>query len=158
MQNTQLQPTAKQVVIVDPKTEDYNCLAGLVESAAFRWTITSTGASSLRLVNNHLDALWLLSTQLPDMPGLDLLEMLRAMAPELTVFVIDNKYNSQHERRALQLSAARYLCKPIMADWIAAWRGLIKKLPTRSPPSPRHLFKNSEADSFRPVRQQSPFQ
>jgi CheY-like chemotaxis protein len=153
MQKAKPQTQTKQLVIVDPKADDYNDLVDLVESGAIRWTITSTGASSLRLVNGHLDALWLISVKLPDMSGLDLLEMLRSMAPQLTIFVVDESYESQREFRALQHSAARYLCKPVQKDWITAWRGLAKSAPTSSPPPPKHLLSNPELGSYKPAHQ-----
>jgi len=143
---------AKQIVIVDPKVDDYSCLVDLADSGVIRWTMTSTGASSLRLVESHLDALWLIGVQLPDMSGLDLLEMLQSMAPRLTMFVVDGEYSSERECRALQLSAARYLCKPVHPEWIAGWRGLSKHLPVAAVEPPKSQIVNPGVGAYKPTR------
>ena len=113
----------RQVVVVDACVDDY---VGLVEPAkaqAIRLTITTTGAGALRLASSFPEALWLVSTRLPDMHGLRLLEMLRSFLPGLTAFVVDTVHDEQHERQALQLSATHYLCKPVQFSWIEAWSG-----------------------------------
>ena len=144
---------AKQVLIVDPKADDYNCLADLVESGSIRWTITSSGASSLRLVPSHRDALWLLNTELPDMTGFDLLEMMRSMAPELTIFIVDDTYHPERETQALQLSAARYLCKPVHRDWITGWRGLVNPAATKNQSTAKPFYEGQKTGPTRSIHQ-----
>jgi DNA-binding response OmpR family regulator len=68
------------------------------------------------------DSVWLLSPQLPDMNGLDLLEMLHSVQNSLKVVVIDNRYDAQRERRALELRAVQYVCKPLSLSWLKAWQ------------------------------------
>ena len=113
----------RQVVVVDACVNDYVRLCELVKEEAIRLTITTTGAGGLRLASSFPDALWLVSTRLPDMSGLSLLEMLRSLLPSLTAYVVDATYDDEHERQALRLSAAQYLCKPVQFAWIDAWRG-----------------------------------
>ena len=113
----------RQIVIVDACVDDYACLVEPAQAEAIRLTITSTGAGGLRLASSFPDALWMISTRLPDMRGLDLLEMLRSLLPQLTAFVVDSVPSQEHERQALQRSATKYLCKPVELAWIEAWRG-----------------------------------
>lgn len=113
----------RQVVVVDACVDDYSRLFALAKKQSIRLVITTTGAGGLRLAPSFPDALWLVSTRLPDMNGLNLLEMLRSLAPKLTAFVVDHSYDDENERQALRLSAARYLCKPVDLNWIEAWRG-----------------------------------
>ena len=113
----------RQIVVVDACVDDYSRLLEPAKAQAIRLTITTTGAGALRLAASFPDSLWLVSTSLPDMSGLRLLEMLRSLQPKLTVFVVDGVHDDQHERQALRLSAAQYLCKPVQLAWIEAWHG-----------------------------------
>ena len=123
---------AKQIVVVDAVLDDYRCLATMVQSHTIRMALATTGAGGLRLAPSHPDALWLVSVTLPDMSGLDLLEMIRATQPRLSVFAVDGDYDAARERRALQLSATRYVCKPVQPEWIADWQGPTGKKPRAS--------------------------
>jgi len=49
--------------------------------------------------------------------------VLRSLQPKLTLFVIDDIHDSEHEGEALRLSASQYLCKPVQLAWIEAWHG-----------------------------------
>ena len=112
-----------QVVVVDSYVEDYDRLVEMAKQKQLRLTITTTGSGALRLASSYPDALWLVSTRLPDMRGLSLLEMLKSLLPKLTAFVVDPSYDQENERQALRLSAAHYLCKPVQAAWVKSWRG-----------------------------------
>lgn len=112
-----------RVVIVDPRLDDYRDLVEPARRHLLRLTLTTTGSSALRLVPSFADAVWLLNPQLPDMNGLDLLEMLHSLQRSLKAVVIDNRYDAQRERRALELRAVQYVCKPLHLSWLKAWQG-----------------------------------
>ncbi len=114
----------QRLVIVDPCLDDYQCLAKSARKRRMRFTLTSTGRGALRLLPSFSDACWLLSPQLPDMCGIDLLEMLLSLQPKLKAAIVDSQYHHQREQLALQLGANQYLCKPVQLSWIDAWKGL----------------------------------
>ena len=122
-----------RVQIVDPQYEDYDCLLGLAASARVDLGFSRTGHSALRTGRLLGIDLCIVSTELPDMSGFDLLGMLRSARTDSTVFVVDNVYQLQHEQRAMMLQAAEYLCKPVVASWLADWRGAVHL--TRAGPS-----------------------
>jgi DNA-binding response OmpR family regulator len=111
-----------RLVIVDPHLDDYRDLIEPARKHLLRLTLTTTGSNALRLVPSFGDSVWLLSPQLPDMNGLDLLEMLHSLQKSLKVVVIDNQYDPQRERRALELRAVQYVCKPFNLSWLRAWQ------------------------------------
>ena len=114
----------RRLVIVDPRLNDYHCLVEPARKHLVRLTLVTSGSNALRLAPSFADALWLVSPQLPDMNGLDLMEMLLALQSKLTLVVIDNDYHERHERRALEQGAIQYVCKPLKLSWLAAWQGL----------------------------------
>ncbi len=109
-------------VIVDPRLDDYRDLVEAARKRLLRLTMTTTGGNALRLVPSFTDAVWLLSPQLPDMNGLDLLEMLHTLQRNFKAVVVDNQYDPQREQRALELRAIQYVCKPVQLSWLKAWQ------------------------------------
>jgi DNA-binding NtrC family response regulator len=134
------------VVVVDAAVRDYHCLADWATNQTIRLTIASCGAGGLRLVPSHCDALWLVGLTLPDMSGFELLEMIQSVQPQITTYAIDSSYAADRERRALELSAARYLCKPVRLEWIHAWRGF-SRLQTQASQAEVRLDSQSDAPS-----------
>jgi DNA-binding NtrC family response regulator len=128
---TQVGVAASQgrLVIVDPQLDDYHDLIEPARKHLLRLTLTTTGSNALRLVPSFADSVWLLSPQLPDMNGLDLLEMLHSLQSALKAVVIDNQYDAQRERRALELRAIQYVCKPLHLSWLKAWHGELVSAP-----------------------------
>ena len=115
--------TTTRVVVVDPQLDDYQCLVEPARHQLVRLTLTTTGSNALRLAPSFADAVWMVSTKLPDMEGFDLVEMLKSLNSEFRIAVIDDRYEEPHERRALQLGALQYVCKPVQMNWIWAWHG-----------------------------------
>jgi len=128
---TQINAAASQsrLVIVDPLLDDYRDLVGPARQHLLRLTLTTTGSNALRLVPSFADAVWLLNPQLPDMDGLDLLEMLHSLQSSLNAVVIDNQYDHRREKRALELRAVQYVCKPLNLSWLETWQGARKEMP-----------------------------
>ena len=107
---TQIRPATLQrrLVVVDPRLDDYRNLVEPARKHLLRLTLTTTGSNALRLLPSFTDAVWLLSPQLPDMNGLDLLEMLHSLQRTLKAVVVDNRYDRRREqRRTSQQSKAR---------------------------------------------------
>ena len=113
----------RRLVIVDPQLDDYHCLVEPARSQLMRFTLTTTGRNALRLAPTFSDALWLVSPQLPEMDGLDLLEMLHSLQASLAAVVIDNVYDRGRELRSLELRAIQYVCKPLQLSWLTVWHG-----------------------------------
>lgn len=113
----------ERLIVVDPRLDDYVALVEPLQQQLVRLTLTTTGRCALRLLPSFADALWLLNPHLPDMSGLDLLEMLRSLQRDLKTVVVDDQYDERREQRALELRAIQYVCKPSHVSWIRAWQG-----------------------------------
>lgn len=111
----------KHLIVVDPDLDAYLALASPARNHQLRLTLTSTGRNALRLAPSFADAVWLISPQLPDIDGLDLLDMLGSLQKQLRAVVIDNEYDRGRELQALRLRAIQYVCKPMHASWLASW-------------------------------------
>lgn len=134
---TQQKMKTLRVQIVDPQYEDYDCLLGLAASTRLDLGFTRTGHAALRTGRLLGVDLWIVNTKLPDMSGFDLLGMLRSTQADSTVFVVDDAYRLECEQQAMMLQAVQYLCKPVVASWLADWSGamhLTRAGPSRVPP------------------------
>ncbi|MEN1680236.1 MAG: hypothetical protein AAGJ46_11645 [Planctomycetota bacterium] len=113
---------ATRLVVVDSRIDDYRCLSERSDSARLRLTLTTHGSLALRLAPSFADAVWLICPQLPDINGLELLEMLASLTPRLRAVVIDSEYDRDRESTALQLRAVQYVCKPMHPAWLEMWQ------------------------------------
>lgn len=75
-----------------------------------------TGEAALDAVRTVAPDLVLLDIYLPDMSGLDVLEQVRGLAPEIDVLVITAARESETVRRALRGGVVHYLIKPFGYD------------------------------------------
>ena len=104
--------TVRDLVVVDDSLEEYGELIERCDRDSVRVTLTNTGMGALRLVPSHCDAQWWVSSRLPDMTGLDLLGMLRAIEPGLAVRLITRHFDLQEENEAYRLGAEAYRTQP----------------------------------------------
>ncbi|HSE70036.1 MAG TPA: response regulator [Nocardioidaceae bacterium] len=74
--------------------------------------VAHTGAEALEQVERLAPDLVLLDVYLPDTTGLDLLQQLRELVPELDVLVISAAREAETVRRALRGGIVHYLIKP----------------------------------------------
>lgn len=119
-----IQPGIRQLVVVDPDLHAYRTLVESAQSGELKLTLTSSGRSALRLLPSFIDATWVINTQLPDMSGFELLDMLFSLQHKLRAAVIDNEYDRDRELQALRQRAMQYVCKPMHPSWIDAWHGV----------------------------------
>jgi len=107
----------QHIIIVDPSIGDYAGLADRTHARKLRITLTTTGTDALKLLPSHCDVEWLICVELPDMTGLELLHMLHATDPEISVQLVTDQFDIDHELKAYQLGATRYRTKPIGPPW-----------------------------------------
>ena len=126
-----------RIQIVDLQYEDYDSLLELAGATGCDLSFTQTGHSALRISRLLGADLWIINADLPDMSGFDLLDMLQSTFAGSVVFIVDSVYRLEHERRAMMLKAAQYLCKPVVASWLDDWAGathLTRAGPLEIPP------------------------
>lgn len=108
------------VIVVDPHFEDYLPFAS--EADRFQVHFIPSAKAALRLARQLPEALWIVSSELTDFTGLELMEMLFDRLSKATVFLVADKFEAREELRCLCLGAAGYLIKPVQAEWLHSWR------------------------------------
>lgn len=115
-----------RIMIVDRCPADYQSwsTAAGVEAEV---QICSTGVEAMR--RSALSAvLWVINTELPDMPGIELFDSLRPRLRGKCVFLVADRYDRAMEIAALRRGVLHFACKPLTADWLAdVWRNLCRK-------------------------------
>ena len=134
----------REVVIVDPKIELYGDFVQEAQEGNVGLHFCVDGRSAVRLARRFRADVWLVSDQLPDIDGLDLVEMLAPQVMQADVdpsrsgstrslsnvdrngrsgiFIVADDYCLEDEQQALACGVAGYLVRPVTMDVIAAIR------------------------------------
>ena len=110
------------VMVVDARPADYVEMAATlaVERMTFRFARSADDA--LRMVKGSPQAVWMINGSLPDMPGAELLTLLREREPQIASFFVGDWYRPEDEMQSRECGSSAYVCKPAVADWLAPWR------------------------------------
>jgi PleD family two-component response regulator len=133
----------REIVVVDANPERYADLVQAAQNGEVGLHFCVDGRSAIRLARRFRADIWLVSTDLPDLAGFDLLEMLSGHVMQGSVdplrsgsrisldrigrgmrsgiFVVSDAYAIEEEQRAL-VAGAGYLVRPVTADVIRAMR------------------------------------
>ncbi|MEI7781063.1 MAG: hypothetical protein WCJ18_03955 [Planctomycetota bacterium] len=133
-----------EIVIVDPACDRYVDFVQAARAGDVGLHFCSDGRSAVRMARRFRADVWLVSTELPDMSGFDLLDMLSPhvvqgdVDPMLSgarislgrigeatrsgIFLVANEYRLEEEQRSLVSGIAGYLVRPITLDVIRATR------------------------------------
>ena len=107
-----------RIIIVDSTPQDYNALLAAAGAPGVSIHFLVSGNDALRFVKRNPSGLWVINTQLPDVSGFDLAQMLRSVRPSALVFMMGDEYRLDDEMQTLTLGLAKYLCKPLEPSWI----------------------------------------
>ena len=133
-----------EIVIVDPACDRYPDFVQVARSGEVGVHFCSDGRSAVRMARRFRADVWLVNTELTDMSGFDLLEMLLPhvthgdVDPMLSgapisldrlgegarsaIFMVTDEYRVEDEQRTLLAGVAGYLVRPITLDVIRATR------------------------------------
>lgn len=134
----------REIVIVDSLFDRYGDFVSAASEGAVGLHFCNDGLSALKLARRFRGDIWLVSTELPDMAGFDLLPILLehvhqgSVDPLLNgprisletlgtglhagVFMVSDLYRIEEEQRALACGSAGYLVRPITLDLVKALR------------------------------------
>jgi DNA-binding NtrC family response regulator len=113
--------SASELLIVDANAHDYSHLASELKRRQLQVHIYPSGEDALRASPATRWPLWMINVQLPDMPGITLLEHLRRRSSRSSVFLIADVHTAEAELAARSAGATAYLCKPPSAAWISGY-------------------------------------
>lgn len=106
----QLQP--KRVLIVDDDPAVQKLLATALERKSYQAVACGTGAAALAEIGAQRYEIILLDLGLPDVPGLELITRLRALAPSARIVIVTADTTSETLLQAVREHAFDYLRKP----------------------------------------------
>jgi DNA-binding NarL/FixJ family response regulator len=136
----------REVVIVDPSFDRYGDFVAEAQAGAVGLHFCADGRSAMRLARRFRADVWLVSDQLPDVCGLDLIEMLtssitrseadagggvdgrKGRGMRSGIFVVADEYRIEDEQRALAAGVAGYLVRPVTIDVVVAMRSPAERL------------------------------
>ncbi|MEI6240432.1 MAG: hypothetical protein WCR51_08575 [Planctomycetia bacterium] len=133
-----------EIVIVDAACDRYGDFVKAARAGEVGLHFCSDGRSAVRMARRFRADVWLVSMELSDMSGFDLLEMLSphvvhgdvdpmlsgarislgrlGEGPRSAIFMVADDYRLEDEQRALVSGIAGYLVRPITLDVIRATR------------------------------------
>lgn len=141
-----------EIVIVDPEFDRYADFVAAARAGEVGLHFCGDGPSALRMARRFRADIWLVSTDLGDASGFDLLEMLSThvvhgevdptlsgarislarlgAGPRSAIFMVAEDYRLEDEQRALMSGIAGYLVRPITIDMIRATRdpGVVSRM------------------------------
>jgi two-component system KDP operon response regulator KdpE len=100
--------------------EDEGHVAGFIRDAlteiGYAVTVAAGGADALNKVTDDAPDLVLLDLNLPDMPGFEVLDRLRARSPAPPVVIVSGNTDPMMAEAAVALGAVDYVTKPVTLD------------------------------------------
>ena len=146
-------PRAKlhEIVIVDADCDRYGDFVEAAQRGEIGLHFCVDGRSAIRLARRFRADCWLVASELPDMSGFDMLDMLSPHVQQGSVdpllggatislnrlghglrsgiFVVADTYSIEEEQRALIAGVAGYLVRPVALDMIQSARGSSDRQP-----------------------------
>jgi DNA-binding response OmpR family regulator len=133
-----------EIVIVDPACDRYADFVQAARAGEIGLHFCADGRAAVRLARRFRADVWLVATELSDMSGFDLLDMLAPhvghadVDPTLSgasislgrvgdsqrsaIFMVSDDYRLEDEQRSLASGVAGYLVRPVMLDTIRSIR------------------------------------
>ncbi|HPX60494.1 MAG TPA: sigma-54 dependent transcriptional regulator [Deltaproteobacteria bacterium] len=107
---------AKTILIVDDEKDIRTSLTGILEDEGYQVMTASSGMDALETVKQELPDLVLLDIWMPGIDGLETLERVKALCPQLTVIMISGHGTIETAVKATKLGAFDFIEKPLSLD------------------------------------------
>ena len=112
------------VHIADTAPADYDQLIAELESTETELRFFTTANAAIcharQVGHSGSGKLWLVNSQLPEMRGADLVEILRGICGQAVLVIVDDQYDKQQEIAAVTAGATMYVYKPVSAALITS--------------------------------------
>jgi two-component system nitrogen regulation response regulator NtrX len=107
---------SKTILVVDDEKDIRTSLTGILEDEGYQVVTASSGVEALESVRDELPDLVLLDIWMPGMDGLEALEKLKILFPQITVIMISGHGTIETAVRATKLGAFDFIEKPLSLD------------------------------------------
>ena len=108
--------TPIRVLLVDDELGFLDVLAKRMGKRGYAVTTAGSGAESIRVLRDHDFDVAVLDLKLEDMDGIEVLQIMKKMVPELPVIMLTGHGSEQAAREGVESGAFDYLLKPCDLD------------------------------------------
>ena len=103
----------KKILVVDDERNVCEFLEEFLEFKEFETFSALSGVEALRLIREHRFDLVLLDIIMPGMNGMEVLEKIKLVQPDIPIIVVSGVRDSKMADNVLRMGAADYIPKPI---------------------------------------------
>ena len=107
---------SKTILVVDDEKDIRLSLAGILEDEGYQVVTAASGAEALESARQDLPDLVLLDIWMPGMDGLETLEKLKTLFPQITIIMISGHGTIETAVRTTKLGAFDFIEKPLSLD------------------------------------------
>jgi len=107
---------SKTILVVDDEKDIRLSLTGILEDEGYQVVTAASGIEALECARQDLPDLVLLDIWMPGMDGLETLEKLKALFPQITVIMISGHGTIETAVRTTKLGAFDFIEKPLSLD------------------------------------------
>lgn len=107
---------SKTILVVDDEKDIRTSLTGILEDEGYQVMTSASGVEALESARQDLPDLVLLDIWMPGMDGLETLEKLKALFPQLVVIMISGHGTIETAVRSTKLGAFDFIEKPLSLD------------------------------------------
>ncbi len=104
------------ILIVDDESTQRDILSGYLKKKEFKIFSASSGNEAITIVKNNLIDIVLSDYKMPDKTGLEVLEELKQLNPEISFVMITAYGTVENAVKAMRLGAFDYISKPVDLD------------------------------------------
>lgn len=112
--------SAPVILLVDDEELTRQFYGDLLVERGFRVVAAASGAEALQAVPRHSFQAVLLDIMMPELSGLEALEQIRQLAPDLPVIILTSHPSSQNAIAALKLGAFDFIVKGLQHELVIA--------------------------------------
>ena len=105
-----------KILLVDDEQEFVTTLAERLEIRNMNVSVAMNGETALRIVEQELPQVIVLDVMMPGLNGLDVLEKIKSIDPNIQVILLSGHGSTKDGIRGLKLGAFDFLIKPIDID------------------------------------------
>ncbi len=109
-----------RILVVDDDAGMCGTLSDILNEEGYLVSTTGSGTQAIQVVRGHFYNIALVDLKLPDMNGLEVLEKVKEIHPEMTVIVITAYATLKNAIDALNKGADAYITKPLELDEVRA--------------------------------------
>ncbi|MFH2218994.1 MAG: response regulator [Pseudomonadota bacterium] len=108
--------TKPKLLLVDDEKDFVDTLAERLQLRGYQVLTASDGERALQIIENDPPHLVVLDLLMPGISGLDVLQQVKARAPQLPVILLTGRGSATEGAEGMQLGAHDYLMKPVKID------------------------------------------